>query len=173
MDVGGVHLNLEQGALRVDEHLTLAPGDLLAAVIAAWSSGRGRLRGLAVDDGGRGLGRSAEPRAVPLAQSLVDALPGAVSAPLGEVVIHRAPGWVFVGQQTPLCAGAEQVEHGTDDVAQFVGEPAPDFALPGQNVWPAPSASGFDRLVRAVCINVSGLPALPLAKMEIRAFQAS
>lgn len=27
------------------------------------------------------------------------------------------------------------------------------------NVWPAPSASGLDPLVCAVCINVSGLPA--------------
>ena len=42
-----------------------------------------------------------------------------------------------------------------------------------KNVWPAPSASGSDPLVCAVCINVSGLPTAPLAKMEIRASWAS
>jgi transposase len=43
----------------------------------------------------------------------------------------------------------------------------------GGNVWPAPSASGFVILARTVCTNVSGLSAMPLAKMEIRAFRSS
>jgi transposase len=34
----------------------------------------------------------------------------------------------------------------------------PKAASPPKNVWPAPSASGLCRMVRAVCENVSGLP---------------
>ena len=41
------------------------------------------------------------------------------------------------------------------------------------NVWPAPSASGFCGWPKTVCTNVSGLPAMPLTKMEIRAFCSS
>jgi transposase len=43
----------------------------------------------------------------------------------------------------------------------------------GGNVWPAPSASGFCGWPKTVCTNVSGLPAMPLTKMEIRAFCSS
>ena len=43
----------------------------------------------------------------------------------------------------------------------------------GGNVWPAPSASGFCSWPKTVCTNVSGLPAMPLTKMEIRAFCSS
>ena len=43
----------------------------------------------------------------------------------------------------------------------------------GGNVWPAPSASGFCSWPKTVCTNVSGLSAMPLTKMEIRAFCSS
>ena len=43
----------------------------------------------------------------------------------------------------------------------------------GGNVWPAPSSSGWIRLVWTICENVSGLSATPLAKMEIRASWSS
>jgi transposase len=42
-----------------------------------------------------------------------------------------------------------------------------------KNVWPAPSASSFADLNLPVCINVSGLWARTLAKMEIRASRSS
>ena len=42
-----------------------------------------------------------------------------------------------------------------------------------ENVWPAPSASGFCSWPKTVCTNVSGLSAMPLTKMEIRAFCSS
>ena len=38
-----------------------------------------------------------------------------------------------------------------------------------KNVWPARSASAFRDLGSAVCVNVSGLSATAVAKMEIRA----
>jgi len=43
----------------------------------------------------------------------------------------------------------------------------------GGNVWPAPSTSGFCSWPKTVCTNVSGLSAMPLTKMEIRAFCSS
>ena len=43
----------------------------------------------------------------------------------------------------------------------------------GGNVWPARSASGFCSWPKTVCTNVSGLSAMPLTKMEIRAFCSS
>jgi transposase len=43
----------------------------------------------------------------------------------------------------------------------------------GGNVWPATSASDFFLDGTTVCTNVSGLSALPLAKMEIRALCSS
>jgi transposase len=43
----------------------------------------------------------------------------------------------------------------------------------GGKVWPAPSASGFCSWPKTVCTNVSGLSAMPLTKMEIRAFCSS
>ncbi len=43
-----------------------------------------------------------------------------------------------------------------------------------KNVWPAPSASGLIESAKSsVCFNVSGLAAMPQAKMEIRAFGSS
>ena len=46
-------------------------------------------------------------------------------------------------------------------------------AAGAENVWPAPSASGFCGWPKTVCTNVSGLSAMPLTKMEIRAFCSS
>src|SRR3712207_264781 len=66
--VGRVHLGLQQVALRVDQHLPLAAGDLLAAVVAARPADLRRAHGLAVDDRRRGLAVAADRRGVPLAQ---------------------------------------------------------------------------------------------------------
>jgi hypothetical protein len=59
------------------QHLPLAAGDLLTAVVAAWPADLRRAHGLAVDDCCRGLAVSANRPAVSLAQSGVDPLPEA------------------------------------------------------------------------------------------------
>src|SRR5262249_8730185 len=60
----------------------------------------------------------------PLAQGLVDAVPGAVVAPASVPGVDRGPGREVVRQQAPLAASADQVEDGVEHLAQFGRRPA-------------------------------------------------
>src|SRR5918998_1401040 len=82
MDVGGLHLVLQQSALRVDEQMALAALDLLAAVVPTRPTHLGSLDRLAVEDRRCRLARPADATAITLAQSLGRVLPCAVLAPL-------------------------------------------------------------------------------------------
>jgi hypothetical protein len=53
-----------------------------------------------------------------LAQRGVDPLPGALIAPLGNVVEHRGPGRILVRHRAPLAASAQEVKHGLHNAAQ-------------------------------------------------------
>ena len=82
MDVSRVYLVLQKRALCVDEQMTLAAVDLLAAIVPAWPTHLAGLDRLAVDDRRRGLRIAADPAAIALAQGLGHVLPGAVLAAL-------------------------------------------------------------------------------------------
>src|SRR3712207_6497889 len=84
MEVGRVDLDLEEVALGVDQHLALAAGDLLAAVVAARTAGLGGLDRLAVKRRRARLAFAAPGDAIVFAQDLVDPLPGPGPAPLAQ-----------------------------------------------------------------------------------------
>src|SRR2546423_894123 len=52
------------------------------------------------------------------ARRVVDALQGAVGAPLVEVAPGGAPGGEVLGEEPPLAAGPQDVEDGVDDIPQ-------------------------------------------------------
>src|SRR5262249_17680531 len=124
VDAGRRHHDRQQEPQAIDPGVPLAAGDLLAGVVAALAALRGRLDRLAV--GGRGPRAGVAPGAGadPLAQGLVDAVPGAVVAPASVPGVDRGPGREVVRQQAPLAAGADQVEDGVEHLAQFGRRPA-------------------------------------------------
>jgi hypothetical protein len=62
-------------------------------------------------------------------QPLVNLNPGAIFAPLVEVVVNALPGGILFGQVTPLAACHRHIQNGIDDLLQVqLAGPAP-FAL--------------------------------------------
>src|SRR3712207_3780294 len=99
-----MHASLQERALRVDQKVALAAGNLFAAVVAprpAHLSGLGRL---AIDDGGARLALTADALAIAFAQDGVDVLPGAIPAPAGIVIEHGIGRWILVREKAPLHA---------------------------------------------------------------------
>src|SRR6185437_3632349 len=92
MDHGG-----HDQAQRVDHDVPLAAVDLLERVLAVRPTLFGRLDALAVDDPHAGALLAAGAATDPLAQDVVDPRPGAVVAPLVEVVVTGAPGGEVMG----------------------------------------------------------------------------
>lgn len=72
LDISGMELLNEAAAVRVDQRMTLAAHDLLAGVIATWTTGFGRSHALAVDNGGGRTGRAVDTLAVGHDQGVVD-----------------------------------------------------------------------------------------------------
>src|SRR3954454_11769047 len=107
MNVSGLHLVLQQIALRINEQVALAALDLLAPIVPTWSTHLGGLHALAVDDRRCGLRSPANPTAVALAQRLGHVLPGAVLAPLRIVIENGAARGILVRQQPPLRSSAQ------------------------------------------------------------------
>src|SRR5262249_18698278 len=119
VDIGRVDEGLEEHALRADEQVALAPGHLLAGVVAVrvrWPPLSVVLTDWTRDD--RRAGRRLAPHPAPrrLAQPGMDPLPGAVLAPQPEVVLDRLPGRQVVRQQAPGLAAAPHVEVGVRDL---------------------------------------------------------
>src|SRR5207247_6911747 len=113
-------------AQAIDDQVPLAALDLLAAVVARLPAGATALDRLAVEVGGARRALAAGLLARLVAQGVVDPLPGAVLAPLAEVVVGGGPGAVVLGQGAPLAAGAVDVEDGVHDVVEvdLAGPPA-------------------------------------------------
>ena len=101
----------------VHHDMPLPPRDLLAPVVAPLAADLGPLDRLAVDAAGARARarRPASPDLPP--QGVHDRLPGAVVAPLAEVVVDGALGREVVRQHVPLAAGAVDVEDGVEDLA--------------------------------------------------------
>jgi hypothetical protein len=113
-----VDLDLEKVALRVDQRLPLAAGDLLAAIVAAGAASFRGLDGLAVD-GARGRLRIAPlGDAIAFTQDLVDPFPGAIPAPLAEMRVYIVR--QVVRHHTPRNPATQNIETAIDDPAQIV-----------------------------------------------------
>src|SRR6202041_2089560 len=101
------------------DDMTLAPCDLLVAVVAARTAYFRSLDGLCVD--AAGAGRGVAPLLLPhgLTQGIDEALPGAVVAPKGEVIVDGALGEQVMRQHVPLAAGAVLIEQSVQDFAHL------------------------------------------------------
>src|SRR5512143_1809114 len=94
--------------------MSLPPVDLLARIIASLPTTLGALDRLAVDirDPRRRLASLGHAQLLP--QGVGDPLPGAIVAPLREVVPDGALGQQVVRQQLPLATGAGLVQEGVE-----------------------------------------------------------
>lgn len=102
-------------AQRVDRQVTLAAGDFLASVIAAFFSSFSRANRLAIDDGHRGgrfLARCF-PRFFP--QSVVNASPCAVVSPPTKHAIDGAPIGKKLRQHSPLTTCPHHIQNRVED----------------------------------------------------------
>ena len=96
--------------------MTLAPLDLLAAVVAPDAAALGGLDALAGEHGRCWAGLAPGPLAVEHDQVMVDRLPCAGGAESDEPAIHgRDRGKVF-WQQAPGGTAAQDIEDGVDDL---------------------------------------------------------
>ena len=125
---GGRDHHRQQQPQRVEQQMTLPPADQLAPVEAPRPADLGPLDRLAVDVAD--LRRRLPPLGLAglRTQGIDDPLPGAVVAPLLEVVPDGALGQQVVRQQLPLAAGAGLVEQGVEHLAD-VGRARPAAGL--------------------------------------------
>src|SRR5215469_15420304 len=99
--------------------MALAPMDLLAAIVAPPAALLSDRDGLAIQN--RGTGRGVAPSPLPLlfAQTGMKALPGAIGAPLAEIVIHRLVWRVLTRQHAPGAPAAHQGKDAVENLAQI------------------------------------------------------
>ena len=72
---------------------------------------------LTVDDAGRGAGFARGFLAALEVERMMDAIQRAVPVPQAEVIMHGASGRQILGQRAPLAAGAQNVHHAVDHLA--------------------------------------------------------
>src|SRR5262249_17340709 len=102
------------------------PGHHLVGVLAPWPTLLGRLDTLAVNDRHAGAGLPTGLAADLVAQGIVEPLPGAVVAPLAEVVVAGTPGGKVLGHHPPGAAAPDDVQDAVKDLPQVhrAGSPA-------------------------------------------------
>ena len=110
--------------------MPLHAADLLAPVVAPLAADLGPLDRLAVDARGPRLGLMPGGLADLTPQGVHHVLPGAVVAPLGEVVVDGALGREVVRQHVPLAARTVDVEDGVEDLSH-VHLPRPSGEIDG------------------------------------------
>src|SRR5271165_3733172 len=122
---------------RVHDQMPLPAVDFLVRVLAVWTPSFGGLDALAVDDahawalGATVLVADLGP------QGVVDPGPGAVVAPLVEIVVAGAPGGQVLGHHPPGAATAGNVEDTVEDLADVDGAgSAAGFGLGQQSLKP-------------------------------------
>src|SRR5918997_706075 len=101
--------------------MALTSFDLLASVVTAlFTAHRGVLYRLSIHHACAGLRISLQANLKAFADGPVDPLPGAVDAPLSEVVVDRRPSGKVVGQEPPLAAALYEVEDGIEDLTKIM-----------------------------------------------------
>src|SRR5271166_2574651 len=104
--------------------MALAALDMLAAVVAALATHLAGLDTLAVDDHGRGVTMAIGYAPTAMIEIALNAPQHATIAPGHKILVDRAPGREILGQQAPMAAGLDQIEHGLDRSPQ-IGSPWP------------------------------------------------
>jgi hypothetical protein len=121
MDIGERDVPGDGQAQGVDQQVSLAALDELAAVIAADAPRfLDRLDALAVHDGRARIGMSSDALALGAVQGRIERVQGVLAAELPEMVVHRLPGREIRGELAPRAAGAQHVEDGVEDTAKRV-----------------------------------------------------
>src|SRR5213595_4205969 len=114
---GGSDHNPQNQSQAVDRHVALAPGHLLARVVAAFSCLFGDLDRLAVNDRCARRNLSALGFAQTVAQRVVNESPGPILAPLPVVAIDGLPRTKIFGQQPPRATRTNFVKDRVDQIA--------------------------------------------------------
>src|SRR5580658_1680971 len=99
--------------------MAFAALDLLARVVTPFASHFGGFCRLTVDTAGAGLRVSTGLDANLAAQGIVHACQRPVLAPLAEILVDGLPGRIILGQHPPRTATAEQIENPVDDGAHI------------------------------------------------------
>jgi hypothetical protein len=131
LHAGGMHMQLQSPALRVDQGMLLAALDLLARVIAENGAALGRLDALAVNYDRRRARPAFSPLSVERDQAM-DAFPRARVAQPDEPAINRAPRWEAAGRLTPGNAAAWDIVSGIYHLAHRPRPPAAEIGPAGQ-----------------------------------------
>ena len=79
----------------------------------------GAFHALAVDDAGRGACFARGFLSALGVEHMMDAIQRAIPVPQAEVIVHGASGRQLLGQRAPLAAGAEQVHHAVNHLADI------------------------------------------------------
>src|SRR5690242_10199762 len=110
--------DLQEQAQGVDQHMPLAPVDLLTAIVPMGAALLGRSHRLAVDDRCAWGRFPSSLGAYPLPQPGMDALPGAIQAPSAEVMRDGLITRELVRHESPGAATAHQIKDAIQDTAQ-------------------------------------------------------
>jgi hypothetical protein len=92
LDAGRMGLDDEAAAVGVDQHVALAPIDLLARIVTARAAGLGGLDALAVNNRGRRAGVAPDPFAICHQERVVHPFKASVVAPGGKPAVNRPHG---------------------------------------------------------------------------------
>ena len=79
----------------------------------------GAFHALAVDDAGRGACSAHGFLSALDVEHMMDAIQRAIPVPQAEVIVHGPSGRQLLGQRAPLAAGAEQVHHAVNHLADI------------------------------------------------------
>src|SRR5947209_16566008 len=97
--------------------MTLAPGYLLACIVATHAGSLRCLDTLTVECSRRGMFVATRTLAHLSAKRIVDTLPGSIIAPFSEVSVHTLPRRVLPWQHAPLASRHHQIQDRIDDPA--------------------------------------------------------
>ena len=149
LDVGRMHQHGEQKALRIGNHVALAPSDPLGAIKPAWTAAFRGLGALAIDDPGRRDDIASQRRPSPPDERQIDPPPKALVAPEVEVVLHCGARRKALRQRTLLAAARQNIEDRVHHRPQVNFPRSPDAA----RRWQEKREQKPLRLRRVACIN--------------------
>ena len=122
----------ERKALRVGDHVALAPLDPLGGIKPTRAAAFRGLDALAVDDAGRGNGVASQRQTGAPHQREIDPPPDALIAPEIEVVLNGRARRKVLRQRAPLAAGRQDIEDRVHHHAQIDFARTPEPARRGQ-----------------------------------------
>src|SRR5260221_9180048 len=116
LELGAMHHHFQQQAQRIDQQVTLPSRELFAPIIAMRSASFGGFDRLAINNRCARCRLASVLHAQALPQRLHHSFPNAGVTPLAKVVIHRRPGRIVMGQQTPGSSTAQHIKDSIEDL---------------------------------------------------------